>query len=140
MKKISLILTLVFITSIPALRAQTYISGFSSYIDEDGEWTEWIEENVEIKIDSKGGVITLFDPVWLTVVEYKIISVGKSERDEDNDIATAYQCRDNEDGKWTVTVTDLVTTDPGKLQINFSNDTESTSYHVMEAKEEYPVN
>lgn len=136
MKKRTCILILIILASVSALRAQTYISGYSSYIDDDGEWTEWIEENVEIKIDSKGGVITLFDPVWLTVTEYRIISIGKSERDEDNDIAIAYQCRDNEDGKWTVTVTDLVTTDPGKLQINFSNDTESTSYHVMKAEQQ----
>jgi|LAHU01.1.fsa_nt_gb hypothetical protein len=136
MKKITNILALLFITSIPALKAQTYISGYSCYIDDDGEWTDWIEENVEIKIDGKGGVITLFDPVWLSVTEYKIISVGKSETDEDDDIAIAYQCKDNKDIKWTVTVTDLVTTDPGKLQINFSNDIESTSYHVIKSGEE----
>lgn len=136
MKKISLILTLAFITSIPALRAQTYISGFSCYIDEDGEWTEWIEENVEITIDKKNNLISIFDPVWLMHTEYKISAVGKPEPDEDNDIATAYQCKDEKGGFWTVTVTDLVTTDPGKLQINISNDTKSTSYHVMEAEEE----
>lgn len=136
MKKIILILTLMVITGISALRAQTYISGYSSYIDDDGEWTEWVEENVEIKIDSKEGVISVFDPIWLSFTDYEIISVGKSEPDEDKDLATVYQCKDEEDGKWTVTVIDLVTTDPGKLQIIFSNDTESTSYHVMKAEEE----
>jgi hypothetical protein len=136
MKKITLILTLMFITCISALNAQTYISGFSSYIDENGEWTEWIEENVEIKIDLKGSVITLFDPIWLSFDEYKIISRENSVRDEDNDLVTVYNCKDDEDSEWKVTVIDLVTTDPGKLQINFSNDSESTSYHVMEAEEE----
>jgi len=135
MKKSILILSLMFITGMSALRAQTYISGFSSYIDENGEWTEWIEENVEIKIDSKEGSITIFDPIWLSFTDYTIISIGKSEPDEDNDLATVYQCKDEEGGKWTVTVIDLVTTDPGKLQIIFSNDTESTSYHVMKAEE-----
>jgi hypothetical protein len=136
MKKSILILILMIITGISALRAQTYISGYSCYIDENGEWTEWIEENVEIKIDIKESVITLFDPVWLSFDEYKIISREKSVKDEDNDLVTVYNCKDEEDTEWKVTVIDLVTTDPGKLQINFSNESESTSYHVMEAEEE----
>ncbi|MDM8004347.1 MAG: hypothetical protein QUS66_15855 [Bacteroidota bacterium] len=136
MKKSILILILMIITGISALRAQTYISGYSCYIDENGEWTEWIEENVEIKIDIKESVITLFDPVWLSFDEYKIISREKSVKDEDNDLVTVYNCKDDEDTEWKVTVIDLVTTDPGKLQINFSNESESTSYHVMEAEEE----
>lgn len=136
MKKSILILTLMVITGISALRAQTYISGYSSYIKADGEWSEWIEENVEIKIDIKGSLITLFDPIWLSFDEYKIISKENSARDEDNDLVTVYNCKDNEEVKWTVTVIDLVTTDPGKLQISFSNDTDTTSYHVMKAEEE----
>ncbi len=136
MKKTTLILTLMVFTCISALRAQTYISGYSSHIDDDGEWTEWIEENVEITIDSKERTITLFDPLWLTIVEYEIIRVEEGVLDEDNDFVTVYQCKDNSDGKWKVTVIDLVTTDPGKQQINFSNDTESTSYHVMRTEEE----
>jgi hypothetical protein len=136
MKKSILILILMVFSCISALNAQTYISGFSSYIDENGEWTEWIEENVEIKIDLNGSVITLFDPIWLSFDEYKIISKEKSVKDEDNDLVTVYNCKDDEDTGWTVTVIDLVTTDPGKLQITFSNDAESTSYHVMEAEEE----
>ena len=136
MKKSILILILMIITGISALRAQTYISGYSCYIDENGEWTEWIEENVEIKIDIKESVITLFDPVWLSFDEYKIISREKGVKDEDNDLVTVYNCKDDEDTEWKVTVIDLVTTDPGKLQINFSNESESTSYHVMEAEEE----
>lgn len=136
MKKSILILILMIITGISALRAQTYISGYSCYIDENGEWTDWIEENVEIKIDIKESIITLFDPIWLSFDEYKIISKEKSVRDEDNDLVTVYNCKDDEDTEWKVTLIDLVTTDPGKLQINFSNETESTSYHVMEAEEE----
>ncbi len=136
MKKSTLILILMFLSCISALNAQTYISGYSCYIDENGEWTEWIEENVEIKIDIKESTITLFDPIWLSFDEYKIISKEKSVKDEDNDLVTVYNCKDEEDGLWTVKVIDLVTTDPGKLQIIFSNDTESTSYHVMEAEEE----
>ena len=136
MKKCTLILILMFLSCISALNAQTYISGYSRYIDENGEWTEWIEENVEIKIDIKESTITLFDPIWLSFDEYKIISKEKSVKDEDNDLVTVYNCKDEEDGLWTVKVIDLVTTDPGKLQIIFSNDTESTSYHVMEAEEE----
>lgn len=136
MKKSILILTLMVITGISALRAQTYISGYSSYIKADGEWSEWIEENVEIKIDIKGSLITLFDPIWLSFDEYKIISKENSARDEDNDLVTVYNCKDNEEVKWTVTVIDLVTTDPGKLQISFSNGTDTTSYHVMKAEEE----
>ena len=136
MKKFTLILILTFFTCISALNAQTYISGYSCYIDENGEWTDWIEENVEIKIDIKESIITLFDPIWLSSDEYKIISKDKSVRDEDNDLVTVYNCKDDEDTEWKVTLIDLVTTDPGKLQINFSNETESTSYHVMEAEEE----
>lgn len=136
MKKTFLILILFVITSLSALRAQTYISGYSSYVDENGDWTEWIEENVEIKIDVKGSVITLFDPIWLSFDEYKIISKEKSVKDEDNDLVTVYNCTDDENAECTVTVIDLVTTDPGKLQINFTNESESTSYHVMEAEEE----
>lgn len=136
MKTSIVILTLMVITCIPDLKAQTYISGYMSYIDDDGEWTEWIEENVEITINRKSNLISIFDPVWLMHTEYKITAVGKPEQDEDDDIATAYQCRDEKGDAWTVTVIDLVTTDPGKLQINISNDTKSTSYHVMEAEEE----
>jgi hypothetical protein len=136
MKKYVLILALLFVCSASVLRAQTYISGFSSYIDENGEWTEWIEENVEITIDKKGNLITIFDPLWLMDTVYKITSVEKPEPDEDDDLVTVYHCRDAKDVTWTVTVIDLVTTDPGKLQINFSNDEESTSYHVMEAEKE----
>lgn len=136
MKKPLLILFLIVITSLSALRAQTYISGYSSYIDENGEWTEWIEENVEITIDIKAGTITVFDPIWLSDTVYKITSAEDAEPDEDDDVVTVYNCKDAKDGIWTVTVIDLVTTDPGKLQINFSNETESTSYHVMKSEEE----
>lgn len=136
MKKTLLILFLIVITSLSALRAQTYISGYSSYIDENGEWTEWIEENVEITIDIKAGTITVFDPIWLSDTVYKITSAEDAEPDEDDDVVTVYNCKDVKDGIWTVTVIDLVTTDPGKLQINFSNETESTSYHVMKSEEE----
>lgn len=136
MKKPLLILFLIVITSLSALRAQTYISGYSSYIDENGEWTEWIEENVEITIDIKAGTIIVFDPIWLSDTVYKITSAEDAEPDEDDDVVTVYNCKDVKDGIWTVTVIDLVTTDPGKLQINFSNETESTSYHVMKSEEE----
>jgi hypothetical protein len=136
MKKTLLILALTLFAGIPAMKGQIYISGYSSYINDDGEWTDWIEENVEITIDVKNGVITIFDPIWLMDTVYKIISREDPVPDEDDDLATVYKCKDAKDAKWTVTVTDLVTTDPGKLQINFSNDTESTSYHVMEAEEE----
>lgn len=80
-----------------ALRAQTYISGYSSHIDDDGEWTEWIEDNVEITIDRKENTITLFDPVWLTFIEYEIIRVEEGVLDEDDDSVTVYQCKDNSD-------------------------------------------
>lgn len=116
--------------------AQTYISGYSCYIDDDGEWTEWSEENVQITIDIKAMKITLFDPIWLTDSNYRIITAGKAERDEDNDLVTVYQCKDEKENKWTVHVFDLVTTDPGKLQINFSNDTEGNAYLVMKDEEE----
>jgi len=135
MKKCTLSLILMFFSCIYALNAQTYISGYSCYIDENGEWTEWIEENVEITIALKGGTITIFDPIWLSDTVYKISSVEDAKLDEDDDLVTVYNCKDDEGSVWKVTVIDLVTTDPGKLQINISNDTESTSYHVMEAEE-----
>lgn len=136
MKKTLLILFLIVITSLSALRAQTYISGFSSYIDENGEWTEWIEENVEIEVGGVGGIIQVFDPLWLSFDEYKIISIDKGAYDEDKDFFTVYHCKGENDDKWTITVIDLVTTDPGKLQITFSGETETTAYHVMKAEEE----
>ncbi len=135
MKKCTLSLILMFFSCSYALNAQTYISGYSCYIDENGEWTEWIEENVEITIALKGGTITIFDPIWLSDTVYKISSVEDAKLDEDDDLVTVYNCKDDEGSVWKVTVIDLVTTDPGKLQINISNDTESTSYHVMEAEE-----
>lgn len=136
MKKYTLILTIMFITCIPALRAQTYISGYSSYIDDDGEWSEWIEENVEIKIDTKGSKITVFDPVWLAFEDYKIVLTDKGEYDEDGDFITVYHCKGENNLDWTVRVIDLLATDPGKQQITFLSDTEAKSYHVMRTEEE----
>jgi hypothetical protein len=136
MKKYILILSIMIITCVSSLKAQTFVSGYSSYIGDDGEWTEWIEENVEIKLDIRNGKITLFDPVWLAFKDYKIIRTDKGVYDEDDDFVTVYHCKGEDDLDCTVRVTDLVATDPGKLQITFLNDNEAVSYHVMRAEEE----